>query len=103
MYARYNIINGLRNKLFGITQRELFTWVIGTFLMHNYVLFIKGLKIVSIMIVRLILIYCYTFFCSEIALSDRIAKSLIHSSNGRRQQHRAQLHTFIKGNRLNYL
>jgi len=71
--------------------------------MHNYVLFIKGLKIVSIMIVKLLLMYYYTFFCSESAISDRIAKSLIYSSNGSRQQHRAQLHTFIKGNRLNYL
>lgn len=48
--------------------------------MHNYVLFTKGLKIVSIMIVRLLLIYYYTFLCSEIAISDRTAKSLIYSS-----------------------
>lgn len=77
--------------------------VIGIFLMHNYVLFIKGLKIVSIMIVRLLLVYYYTFFCSEIATSDRTAKSLIYSGNSSRQQHRAQMHTFIKGNKLNYL
>jgi len=37
-------------------------WVIGTFLMHNYVLFIKGLKIGSIMVVRLLFIYYYTCF-----------------------------------------
>lgn len=66
LYARYDKINGLRNKLFSKTKRVLVMWVIATFLMHNYVLFIKGLKIVSIMNGRLLSIYYYTFSAQKL-------------------------------------
>jgi hypothetical protein len=57
LYAIYDKIHGLRNKLFGLSQRVLVIWLITTFLVHNYLLITKGLKIVSIMMVRFLLIY----------------------------------------------